>query len=89
MPAREGICTDSTVQVCFQGLTGLILFTGIYRQGHPALRAFSVKTTGGMCMQALTFGPKFVGLPTGAWADLPEADHGRVQCLHCCVMLNK
>ena len=54
MPTRQGICTDGTVQVCFQGLTGLILFMGIYRQGHPALWAFSVKTTGGMCMQALT-----------------------------------
>jgi hypothetical protein len=89
MPARQGICTDSIVQVCFQGLTGLILFTGIYRQGHPALRTLSVKITGGMCMQTLTFGPKSGGLPTGAQADLPEADHCRVQCLDCCVMLNK
>lgn len=64
--ARQGICTDSTVQVCFQGLTGLILFMGIYRQGHPAVYAFSVKTSGGMCMQALTFGRKCVRLPTGA-----------------------
>ncbi len=89
MPARQGICAGSTVQVCFQGLTGLNLFMSIYRQGHPALRTFSVNITGGMCMQALTFGPKFGGLLTGARADLPEAHHCRVQCLDSCVMLNK
>jgi hypothetical protein len=64
MPARQGICTDSIVQVCFQGLTGFILFMSIHRQGHPALRTFSVKIAGGICMQALTFGAKIGGLPS-------------------------